>query len=434
MALSYEEASAYLKRARRFGIHPSLDGIRALMKALDRPQDALKAVQVGGTNGKSSTARMTAALISAHGHVTGLFTSPHMHEYREQVEVGGKPISPEAFAAAVTQVADAVPAAEATLPEPLTEFELATATALVAFREAGCEWAVLEVGMGGRWDATSIAIPRVAVITGVGLDHTEHLGPTREDIAEEKAQIIREGAIAVLGPGVGGVLEVFLRRAGDQESRALCVRSDTDACEITFGVSRLPDRPGGNTVVAIETERADYSEFAVAGPSYQAANLACAVAAAEAALGRRLDAEAARGALLAVRFPGRFELLSREPLVVADGAHNPEAATVLAGAIEESFGEERPVVVLGVLSDKDAEGIVSALAGVAAGFVATRSDSERALPELEVAKIVERTTGSLPPTRPSVAEAIDLAVSVGSSVIVTGSITVVAEARDRFSR
>lgn len=430
--LTYDDAAARISALARFGTHPSLDGISTLCEALGRPQDALRVVQVAGTNGKTSTARMVSALLGAHGVKAGLFTSPHLHDYREQVEVGGEPIGQEAFARAAESVLDASArlAASGALAEPLTEFETMTAIALVAFADAGCEWAVLEVGMGGRWDATSVSAAEVAVVTSVGLDHTEHLGRTLEAIAEEKACVIRPGSTAILGPGVAGVLEVFLSRAQDVDARVLCVAEDPLPCEVRFAVTKRPGRPGGSTVVKVTTQRAAYSEVTLFAPSYQAPNAACAVAAAEEALGQPLDPVALRGSLERLSFPGRFEVLRREPPLVADGAHNPQAASVLADAIRESFGDEPPVIVLGVLADKDARGIVQALARTAGGFVATRSASPRALPEADLQRVIEEVTGSRPPGAPTVADAIRLAQASGGGVVACGSLTVAAEARE----
>jgi dihydrofolate synthase/folylpolyglutamate synthase len=374
--LSYAEAVAVLERALKFGISPALDGIRALADALGRPQDAYAVVQVTGTNGKSSVTRLTAALLAAEGLEAGAYTSPHLESYTERVELGGRSCSEEDFASALS----AATAAAVSLgrgPDAFTEFELLTAAALWLLRERRVDVACLEVGMGGRWDATSVTEPAVAVITGVGLDHTERLGSTLPAIASDKSHIIKPGASVVLGPGTLPVADIFLRRAegfGLHPRFVAGAGSDTAVSEdrtIRFIVRERPGRPGGRTVLDVVGVHASYDGLALTAPSYQAQNVATAIAAAECALGRALNVEAARSALAAMRFPGRFEVVREQPPVVLDGAHNPQAAGVLAGAIAEAWPDAaaRPTCVLGVLADKDADGIVRALTPAVTTFV-----------------------------------------------------------------
>jgi dihydrofolate synthase/folylpolyglutamate synthase len=423
-ALDFDGVLARLADAVRFGIHPSLDGIRLLCGALGDPQDELMVVQVAGTNGKTSVARMTAALLDAHGTRTGLFTSPTLGPHTDQIQIAGRDLTREAFASAVNAAVEA----QARTGIEATEFELTTAAALWAMQEARVSWAVLEVGMGGRWDATSIASPTVAVVTGVDVDHQEQLGPSREAIAREKAAILSHGGRTVLGPGVAGVLEVFLARAAEVDSPVSLVTETTVAGDVVFEIVSRLSTPGGRTVLDVATPHGPYAGLSVGGPAYQAANAATAVAAAEAALGHRLDARIVREAFDALAFPGRFEMLSDDPPVICDGAHNPAAARVLADAIREAFASEEPVVVLGVLADKDAAGIVEALAPIARGFVVTASASPRAIPPQALARVVESVTGDRPRAAPTVAEALELIA--GSPTVVTGSLTVAGEARD----
>jgi dihydrofolate synthase/folylpolyglutamate synthase len=293
--LSYAEAVAVLERALKFGISPALDGIRALADALGRPQDAYAVVQVTGTNGKSSVTRLTAALLAAEGLEAGAYTSPHLESYTERVELGGRSCSEEDFASALS----AATAAAVSLgrgPDAFTEFELLTAAALWLLRERRVDVACLEVGMGGRWDATSVTEPAVAVITGVGLDHTERLGSTLPAIASDKSHIIKPGASVVLGPGTLPVADIFLRRAegfGLHPRFVAGAGSDTAVSEdrtIRFIVRERPGRPGGRTVLDVVGVHASYDGLALTAPSYQAQNVATAIAAAECALGRALNA------------------------------------------------------------------------------------------------------------------------------------------------
>lgn len=431
---TYADALAALDAALTFGVNPSLGPITAMAEELGCPQDAFASVQVTGTNGKSSTARMIAAVLQAHGVRTGLYTSPELDSYTERIEVDGTSVSEELFAVGVREALDAATAAGV---EP-TEFEILTAAALWAFREAAVDIAVLEVGMGGRWDATSVVAPAVAVITGVGLDHISHLGQTREAIAADKAHIIKPASAPVLGPGTAGVEMAFLARAEAVDTHARAVRAEgaptpvAESLTVRYRVRAHPDAPDGAVTLAVRGVHAEYRALAVSAPAYQAGNFATALAAAEALLGRALDPGRTREALAATRFPGRFEVIARKPWLVVDGAHNPEAAVVLAEAVRDAWPDptSRPVVVLGVLADKDAEGIVAALTPVARGFVCVAPDSPRVLAAVELAGVVERVTGSAPAVAASVTEGVAAAFATGATaVLVTGSIRTAAEGR-----
>lgn len=440
-AFTYADALTALDSAARFGINPQLETAAALCDVLGRPQDRYASVQVTGTNGKSSTTRLVAAILEAHGVRTGAYTSPELISMTERIEIAGAPITESEFARGVAAALDGVERLRQSgglAPDAVvTQFELLTAAALWLFAERGVDFACLEVGMGGRWDATSVVTPAVAVITGVALDHTEHLGATREAIAEDKAHIIKPGSAPVLGQGTGGVTEAFLARAESCGTHARAVRAagapSPVAEELTarFEVTARPNSPGGWLVLDVAGAHGAYRGLTLQAPSYQAANVATAVAAAEAALGRALDADAVRGALAQLRFPGRFELVREAPPVVVDGAHNPEAAAVLAEAIREAWPDSthRPALLLGVLGDKDAAGIIEQLAGVVSELFVTQSASARALPSDELAELVARVTGAHPRAWSRVPDALDALVgSVPDGLVVSGSITTAAEA------
>lgn len=411
-ALTYGEALERLGSALSFGINPSLDGIRELTAALGNPQDAYKCIQVTGTNGKTSVTRVAAAALKANGFSAGLYTSPHLVSYTERVEVDGKPVSEPEFAAALAEVFDAAEG----LDRDFTEFELLTAMALLLFKQRGVEYACLEVGMGGRWDATSVVNPAVAVITGVALDHTERLGETRQEIAADKACIIKPGSIAVLGPGCAGVEEIILERA--REVGAMAIRVAEHDAEVTYKILRRPRKLRGALTVQMDAMRL-MAPFTIHGPAYQAPNVIVGVAAVGAATFAVCDVPALQAELRDLTFPGRFEVLRTDPALVIDGAHNPDAAAVLAGAIEEQFADA-PTIVLAVLADKDAEGIVRALDRVAAGFVVTTNGSERCMAPEVLAEVVERATGTRPEIAPDLASAIDAVRS--RDAVATGSL------------
>ena len=423
--MRFVEAVLALDGALRFGINPSLDGIRALCAELGDPQLSYRCVQVTGTNGKSSVTRMVAAILTAHGERTGAYTSPHLVSYTERIEIDGTQVSETEFARGIEA---ALRAAER-IGGDHTEFELLTAAALWLLRERGVSFAVLEVGMGGRWDATSVVVPDVAVVTGVGLDHTERLGSTVHEIAADKAHIIKRGSVAVLGPGTASVRDVFERRADDMGARVVTVGEG----DVHFSVLWWAQKPGGDMTVRVIARGTDFGEVGVTAPAYQATNVATAIAAAQVALGGAIDVEITRRALARMTFPGRFEVVLREPPVVLDGAHNPQAAEVLATAIAQAWPDAgvRPVAVIGILADKDAEGIVQALASVVRGFVCTASASSRAMRAEDLADVVERVTGVRPPVRADLPTAIEEGRRLGraAGAVVTGSLYTVGEAR-----
>jgi dihydrofolate synthase/folylpolyglutamate synthase len=449
--VDFKQTRRALEKALQFGVNPSLDGIRALTFAMGRPQDAFASVQITGTNGKTSVTRLVAAIVAAEGLRTGAYTSPHLESYAERIEIGGAPVSEADFARAVSEAMEATRRfgtdthiAEASDTKGVfTEFELLTAAALWLMRERGVDVAILEVGMGGRWDATSVVDPAVAVVTGVGLDHTERLGTTLDAIAHDKSHIIKPGSSVVLGPGTWPVADVFLERAarlGLHPRFVTEVGNDSPVAEqltVRYAVRDSPDRPGGTLTLDVSGAHGEYRELALTAPGYQASNVAVAVAAAECVLGRALRADTLRASLAAMRFPGRFELMCEDPPLVLDGAHNPQAAAVLATAVAEAWPDphDRPWCVLGILSDKDAEGIVTALYPVVERFVVTQSHSPRARGADELAVIVERVTGARPDIVSDMAEAVAHArVHAGAhGVLVTGSLYTVGEARALWS-
>lgn len=428
----YAAAVAALERALRFGIHPSLDGIRAMTAAMGHPDTAFSSAQVTGTNGKTSVTRLLSAVLHAHGKRTGTYTSPHLIDYVERIEIDGHAVPREEFARAIFATLDAVNATGGS-GDTYTEFEILTAAALDAFRAGSVDWACLEVGMGGRWDATSVVSPRVSVITGVALDHTDRLGSTRAQIAADKAFIIKPGATAVLGPGCAGVEDVLIDRAAQAGSPV--VRVGLTESDVTWTVSAPPSTPGGLMLMDVHGVLGTYADLAVRAPSYQAPNVAVALAAAEAALGTPLDVEVLRRVLGTMVFPGRFQVLREAPLLIIDGAHNPEAAGVLATAVRESFGARRPVFILGAMADKDVAGIVHALAPVAAGFVCTTSHSDRALAPAALAEVVRAGGGAVLGVESDVPAALAWTDEAGSpEVVAAGSIYIAGEVLASFKR
>jgi len=362
--------------------------MQAACTAAGNPERAYSVIQLTGTNGKTSTSRIIDELLQAEGMNTALYTSPPLLCDTERIRVGGVDISMDDLVNARRSAR----AAASSVDVQLSEFEEFTLACLIYLRDKAVDLAVLEVGMGGRWDATSAANPSVAVITGIGLDHMEFLGDTIEEIAFDKSHIIKPGCTPVLANSVQHpphIVDIFLDRARSFGLHPRCVTTDN----FTIHTSTPTE-----TAFEVTTPHAYYTGLHIAAPAYQASNAATALFAAEAALGRVLDADCVRTALATVTFPGRFEVLRTDPLLVFDGSHNPQAAETLADLIAQTTAEtgQKPTIVLGILADKDAAGIIKALAPQAADFIAIEPPSPRALPAAELARLIREVTGKSP--------------------------------------
>ena len=348
MTWTAEEAEAYLASLEPLGMRFGLDRIRRLVSALGMPQHRFASVHVVGTNGKSSVTRMTAALLEAHGMRAGAYLSPHDERWAERIRIGGDEIAPADFVAAVERVAAAVPAVERTLDEgeKVTQFEADTAAAFVALAGARVEVAVIEAGLGGRLDATNVLPSKVTVLTSIGLEHTQWLGDTELEIAAEKLAVLRDHTTLVVGPVSDEVLELARRTAAERSSRLVTVRDLAPAVDVP-----------------------------TAAP-YLRRNFAVALAAAEAMLGS-LDPAKAIEVAAGLELPGRMEVVDGDPPLVLDAAHNPAGAAALAEALSQAAAGRPVIACVAVLADKDAAGVVEALAPAIAGLVATEIPGER---------------------------------------------------------
>ena len=399
-------------------INPSLDNMKKACMAAGHPERAFSIIQITGTNGKTSTSRIIEQLLIAEGVKTALYTSPALICETERIRVVGTDISKDELVAARTSAVEAA----ARVDLKLTDFEEMTLAMFIHLRNKKVDIAVVEVGMGGRWDATSAANPAVAVITALGLDHQEFLGETVEEIGFDKSHIIKPGSSVIIGESIfhhpPHIADIFLNRARNFGLHPRCVSSES------FKVSSSSPL---KTNFEAATPHAQYTNLTVAGPAYQASNAATALFAAEAALGRALDTDAARKAIAKTTFPGRFEVVLKDkqtgkPKLIFDGSHNPAAIQILAELISEMTAEtgEKPIIALGILADKDAETMIKTLAPVAAYFIAIESPSPRAIPVSELAALIERLTGKKAPS--SVAQDI-LNITGKQPVIVTGSLS-----------
>jgi len=401
---------------------PDLDRMRALAALLDDPQLTYPTIHITGTNGKTTTARLIAALACAHGLTTGLFTSPHLSSVVERFEICGDQVAEETFGEEYEHLAPFLRTVDEQVG-PVTYFEALAALGSLVFADAPVQLGVFEVGMGGTWDATNLVSGDVAVICPVGLDHRE-LGSTIAEVAGEKAGIIKQGKVAVVREQAPQALEVLERRC--EEQIATMLLEDRE-----WGLEQRTAAVGGQALV-VRGLHATYEELLLPIHGEHAArNAAAAIAAAEALLERELDADAVRAALGSATSPGRLEVVGRRPLVVLDGAHNPAAAEALATAMPETFAGNRLHLVMAVFKDKDLDGIVRAIAPLADVGYATAVDSVRARPAEEVASALTEA-GVATETFGSVAEALDAARTAATAddlILVTGSLYTVADAR-----
>ena len=419
-----EQAAQWLLSLEMFGMRFGLERMRRLMTVLGSPQESFRSAQVLGTNGKSSTARMTAALLQAHGVRSGAYLSPHLRSFAERVEVEGHQVSDADFAAAVGRAARAAALVDRTLEEGdrVTQFEALTAAAYSELARAGVEAAVIEAGLGGRYDATSVIAASVHVLTNVGLEHTRWLGPTERHIAEEKLAVVRPGSVLVTGRLADEAAEVAGRVAA--EHQVPLVRLGVEVQLADQGGALTVETPGG---------RFDDIRLAPLG-TFQRANFALAVAAAEsllAGMGRgSLDAERVRNAAAGLVLPGRMEVISQAPLVMLDGAHNPSGARALGASLLDATGGRRPVAVVSIMDDKDAAGILAALVPVTSAAIFTRASRQGALPPATLASLWSQLEGGAAEIVPEPADALTQAIRQAGpdgAVLVTGSLYLLSQ-------
>jgi dihydrofolate synthase/folylpolyglutamate synthase len=415
-------------------VAPSLGRIRALTELLGDPQKAYPVIHLTGTNGKGSTAAMIESLLRADGLRTGRFTSPHVTSVTERITIDGVPISEERFDATWREIEPYVALIDDRRIDgvELTFFEIITAMAYAAFADAPIDVAVVEVGLGGTWDATNVADAGVAVVTPIDLDHTHLLGETVAEIAREKAGIIKPGAHAILAGQSVEAAQVLLERC--VEMGALPQREGLD-----FGVIDRQLAVGGQVIRINGAEGPVDDIFLPLHGAHQAANAAQALAAVEAFLGlKALNPEVVREGFAAVQFPGRMEVVRRSPTVVLDAAHNPHGARAAAAAITEAFSFNPLVGVVAVMADKDARGLLTELEEVLNQVVVTQvASTSRGLPAPELGELAAEIFGAeRVQVAPRLDDAIELAVNLAEAdgagiagVLVTGSVVAVGEAR-----
>ncbi|HET9078922.1 MAG TPA: folylpolyglutamate synthase/dihydrofolate synthase family protein [Trebonia sp.] len=437
-------------------IDPTLDRVAALVTLLGDPHRAFPVIHVTGTNGKTSTTRMIEALLRERGLRTGRFTSPHLVSMRERICVDGEPVSAERFIELYEEISPYVQLVDEQQPARLSFFEVLTGMMFAAFADAPVDVAIIEVGMGGRWDATNVADGAVAVITPIAMDHMQFLGDTIEQIATEKAGIIKPGATAVIAQQQVAAAEILLQHA-------VSVGATVAREGFEFGVLTRELAVGGQQLV-LKGLRGAYGEIYL--PLYgahQASNAACALAAVEAFAGvsetavnedgstitlgpglsaEGLDPDLVRAGFARASSPGRLDILRRSPTVIADAGHNPAGAAVTAEALTESFNFTRVIGVVAVMEDKDVEGVLDELEPVLAEVIVTTNSSPRAMPAEELAEVAREIFGEdRVHVVPRLDEAIEAAVALAdvadeaggglgsAAVLVTGSVVTAGDAQ-----
>jgi dihydrofolate synthase/folylpolyglutamate synthase len=432
----YAEVTAeILARAPESDIDPRLDRVRTLLDLLGDPHRGFRAIHVTGTNGKTSTARMIDALMRGRGLRVGRYTSPHLRTVRERIVIDGEPVSQERFVAAYDDIRPYVEMADSMNDAPLSFFEILTVMAYAVFADAPVDVAVVEVGMGGRWDATNVIDGDVAVVTPIGIDHTEYLPDTVEGIAEEKAGIIKPDSVAVLAQQPLPAAEALVRNAAEVGARV--AREGLE-----FGVTSREIAVGGQQI-AVKGLTGDYENlFLPLFGAHQAGNAAVALAAVEAFASSGddaggLDPAIVAEALAGVDSPGRMEVVRTSPTIIADAAHNPAGMTATAAAVEEAFTFSRLVGVVAIMADKDVEGILEPLEPLLDEIVVTRNSSPRSLEPERLSNVAQHIFGEeRVHVEPRLDDAIDRAVGLaeeggefgGTGVLVTGSVVTAGDA------
>lgn len=436
-----EAEDALLSRWPETRLEPSLDRIQAFVELLGDPQFAAPLIHLTGTNGKTSTSRMIDTLLRGLGLRTGRFTSPHLESITERISLDGEPLSPERFVEVFNDVAPYTHLVDESESHPLSFFETVVGMAYAAFADAPVDAAIVEVGMGGSWDATNVADARVAVITPIDVDHARYLGERPADIAVEKAGIIKAGTVVVSAAQAPEVLDVLVDRVQEVGATLLVAGRD-------FGLEKHAIAHGGQ-LIRVAGLRATYDElFLPLFGAHQAENAALALAAVEAfAGGEAIAGDAIEQAFAEFTSPGRLEVVRRSPTILLDAAHNPHGARALATALEDAFTFHPLVGVVGVMGDKDASGVLEELQPVVHHVVCTQNSTARSMPAEELAETARGIFGiDRVDVEPDLASAIDRAAtlsetgtaigeSVGSGgVLVTGSVITVGEARAMLRR
>jgi dihydrofolate synthase/folylpolyglutamate synthase len=423
---------ALLKRWPETKIEPTLERIAALVDVLGSPQLTYPTIHVGGTNGKTTTSRMIDSLLFEMGLRTGRFTSPHLESYLERISINGQPIDPKAMIFSYNDIAAYLDFMDTKFETPISFFEAMTALAFAAFAEHPIDVGVIEVGMGGEWDATNVVDADVSVIMPIDLDHTEYLGSTITEIAKTKAGIIKEGGFVVLAQQQPEAAVELLKKAAE-------VGADIAREGVEYSIESRALAVGGQ-LLTIKTPKDTYEEiFLPLHGKHQASNAAAALVAVEAFFGdQELDYEAVLAGFANVQSPGRCEVLHRDPTIIIDAAHNPHGAKAITETIQGEFTFDEVVGIVASMADKDVRGALGEFEKVMDSIIVTKNSSTRSMEVAELEKIAIDVFGA---DRVFVAESINGAIekaikdsirplsedTVG--ILITGSVVTVGEAR-----
>jgi dihydrofolate synthase/folylpolyglutamate synthase len=424
--------AALLARWPENRIAPTLERIQALVDALGSPQLSYPTIHIGGTNGKTTTSRMIDSLLFSMGLRTGRFTSPHLETYRERIAINGEPIDPKDLIFTYNDIAAYFDFIDSKFDNSVSFFEAVTALAFAAFAEHPIDIGVIEVGMGGEWDATNVVQADVSVITPIGLDHMEYLGNTLVEIASTKAGIIKEGGFAVLSQQEPEVAVELLRKAAE-------VGADVAREGLEYSVLSRAVAVGGQ-LVTIQGLKGVYDEiFIPLHGKHQASNAAAALVAVEVFFGENeLDIDAVREGFAQVKSPGRCEVIHRDPTIILDAAHNPHGSMALVETMESEFTFDEIIGVVGVMGDKDARGILANFEKFMDSIIVTKNSSPRAMEVSDLEKLAIEIFGadrvfSAPTLGLAIEKAIkDLVRPLSDEtlgIVVTGSVVTVGEAR-----
>ena len=416
-------------------VQPTLDRVSETLDILGDPQNSYPSVHITGTNGKTSTTRMIDALLGAFGVRTGRFTSPHLVDVRERITIEGDSISPDEFLRTWEDIAPYIEMVDRAHAETdgtkLSFFEVFTVMAFAAFADHPVDAAVVEVGMGGRWDATNVIDAGVGVIMPIAIDHEKWLGSTIREIAEEKAGIIKPGQIVIVAKQQEEALRVIEEHAVQVDAIVRLEGRDYEVLDRQLGV--------GGQMITVRTPAAVYEDvFVPLFGDYQASNAAAAIAAVEAFMGgRALDAKVVEAGMLSATSPGRLQVVRHSPTIIVDAAHNPAGAHTLGESISEAFDFERVVGVYSAMGDKDIEGVLGEVEPYLDSIVITQMPGPRAKPAEEIAQIAREVFGAdRVDVQEDILEAIATAVNLGESgdesapatgVVVFGSVLLAGE-------
>jgi len=423
---------ALLKRWPETRIAPTLERIAALVDALGSPQLTYPTIHVGGTNGKTTTARMIDSLLFEMGLRTGRFTSPHLESYLERISINGQPIDPKAMIFSYNDIAAYLDFMDSKFDTPISFFEAMTALAFAAFAEHPIDVGVIEVGMGGEWDATNVVDADVSVIMPIDLDHTEYLGSTISEIAKTKAGIIKEGGFVVLAQQQPEAAVELLKKAAE-------VGADIAREGVEYVIESRAVAVGGQ-VLTIKTPKDTYEEiFLPLHGKHQASNAAAALVAVEAFFGdQELDYEAVLAGFANVQSPGRCEVLHRDPTIIIDAAHNPHGAKAITETIQNEFTFDEVIGVVATMGDKDVQGALVEFEKVMDSIIVTKNSSSRSMPVAEIEKIARSIFGADRVfAADNLEEAIEKAIKDSVrplsedtfGILITGSVVTVGEAR-----